>query len=406
MEGPISMFPDTPLVMVEDNDLLSEVAEHLNNCAVIGVDTESDSFYSYQERVCLLQISDLERDYVIDPLKVTDLSPLAKVFASEDTVKILHGADYDIVCLKRDFGHEFAAVFDTLFGAQFLGLPKIGLGDLIRHYFGIDLEKAYQRHNWSLRPLQPEHIDYARGDTHWLMAIRELMMRELASLDRLRHVEEECKLVVQREWQGRVFDPEGYQRMKGAAGMSDEELRVLRQLYLYRDGYAKKRNRPSFKVLADPLLVKIARAQPASSGALAKMLSSKSSVGRRHGDALLDCVQKGLADDSAIGVPKKKGTPKGNPKQPEGATKVRLHGRAAERVHQGLKTWRNQLVSSDPNLTPFMVASNGTLKKIAACCPADLDELANVPDVRTWQVADHGEAILKTLEALCKDEKL
>jgi ribonuclease D len=400
------MFPDTPLVMVEDNKLLSEVAEHLNGCTVIGVDTESDSFYSYQERVCLLQISDFERDYVIDPLKVTDMSPLAEVFASEKTVKIFHGADYDIVCLKRDFGHEFSAVFDTLFGAQFLGLPKIGLGDLIGHYFGVYLDKAYQRHNWSLRPLQPEHIDYARGDTHWLMAIREIMMRELVSLDRLRHVEEECGLVVQREWQGRVFDSEGYQRMKGAAGLSDEELRILRQLYLYRDGYAKQRNRPSFKVLADPLMVKIARNQPGSRGALAKMLSSKSSVGRRHGDALLKCVQDGLEDEEPIGVPKKKGAAKASALPPEGSTRVRLHGRGAERVHLGLKTWRNQLVSSDDGLTPFMVASNGTLKKIAACCPQDLDELARVPDVRAWQVTDHGPAILKKLKALCKQENL
>jgi superfamily II DNA helicase RecQ len=85
---------------------------------------------------------------------------------------------------------------------------------------------------------------------------------------------------------------------------------------------------------------------------------------------------------------------------------VRLHGRGAERVHLGLKTWRNQLVSSDDGLTPFMVASNGTLKKIAACCPQDLDELARVPDVRAWQVTDHGPAILKKLKALCKQENL
>jgi len=63
------------------------------------------------------------------------------------------------------------------------------------------------------------------------------------------------------------------------------------------------------------------------------------------------------------------------------------------------------LVASDSGLTPFMVASNGTLKKIAACCPRDLDELSRVPDVRAWQVADHGDALLAKLKELAERER-
>ena len=93
------MFDDTPLVLVEKQEDMDACLAQISGAKVLGVDTESDSFYSYAEKVCLIQISDLHRDYVIDPLKVKDLSGLGPLFEDPEVVKILHGADYDIVCL-------------------------------------------------------------------------------------------------------------------------------------------------------------------------------------------------------------------------------------------------------------------------------------------------------------------
>ena len=75
------MVEDTPLWLVQDAEMLQEVAERLTRAGVIGVDTESDSFYHYQEKVCLIQFSDLDTDYIVDPLAIEDMSPLAQVFA-------------------------------------------------------------------------------------------------------------------------------------------------------------------------------------------------------------------------------------------------------------------------------------------------------------------------------------
>ena len=65
------MFGTTPLIMIEDDAALIAAAERLSAAPVIGVDTEADSFHSYREKVCLVQLSDLENDYIVDPLKVT-----------------------------------------------------------------------------------------------------------------------------------------------------------------------------------------------------------------------------------------------------------------------------------------------------------------------------------------------
>ena len=186
------MFKLTPLIMVEDQQTLVEVARSLLDQPAISVDTEADSLHHYQEKVCLIQISDHTRDIIVDPLQVPDLSPLAEVFSNPAMVKIFHGADYDVVSLKRDHGFETRNIFDTMLACQFLGFPRIGLADLINRFFGIEIDKRYQRHDWAQRPLMPEHLDYARGDTHWLLALREILTYKLEKVGRLEHVLEEC----------------------------------------------------------------------------------------------------------------------------------------------------------------------------------------------------------------------
>ena len=157
------LFGDTELWFVDTPELLAEMVSELQDATVIGVDTESDSFHHYKEKVCLIQFSDHKRDYIVDPLRVPDLESLAPFFSDPDVVKIFHGADYDIVCLNRDFGFTFKNIFDTMIAAQMAGMPRIGLADLIDRYFGITIDKQYQRHDWARRPLQDEHIQYARG---------------------------------------------------------------------------------------------------------------------------------------------------------------------------------------------------------------------------------------------------
>jgi ribonuclease D len=323
---------------------------------------------------------------------VPDISGLATILANPDVVKILHGADYDVVCLKRDFGFHIHGLFDTLIAAQMLGMPRIGLADLIKHFFGHEIDKQYQRYDWSRRPLLPEHLDYARGDTHFLLALRELMKRQLVSAGRMRHMHEECALQEKREWMGRAFDADGYLRMKKVDTLDDTGKRILKRLYQYRDDTAQRLNRPVFKIIPDQVLIQVANSRPSSLGALDKLFSSKSAMKRRHGKALVKAVDEGTADDFQIPrvqKQKKKKKPKG--------PRPRLTGKVAERVLNELKSWRNRLIETQA-LTPFTVASNGTLKSIAARRPYTIDELASVPDVRAWQVEDFGEQILAILD--------
>jgi len=382
------MFDGTPLIMIESTEALVDLVGKLKNCKVVGVDTESDSFHHYQEKVCLIQLSDLEQDYIVDPLKIDDMSSLGEIMADPDIVKILHGADYDVVCMKRDFGYEFSNLFDTMISAMFLGMPKIGLADLIDHFFGVYIDKKYQRHDWAKRPLLPEHLEYARGDTHWLAALRELLTRRLEQAERLDAVLEECAILEEREWVGRGAEETAFLRMKGIGTLDEGTLRVLRALWEYRDGQARKLDRPSFKVLPDHFLISVAQRAPRTEAELAGTAKKGSSMLRRHGTALVEAVEMGIADERPI--------PK-NTKPPRERTP--RNGAGIDRFLGPLKSWRNEKVRKG-GVAPIAVVSNNLLKEIARAAPQDLDALAEVPGVRRWQLADLGEEILAVLQSV------
>ena len=385
------MYDNTPLVMVEDKAGLERMIHQLEQRSVIGIDTESDSSYAYQEKVCLIQISDADTDFIIDPLKIDDLSPLGPILANPAITKVLHGADYDIVCLKRDFGFTFRGIFDTLIAAQLLGMERIGLADLIERYFGVELDKQYQRHNWALRPLYPEHLDYARGDTHWMPALRELVLRQLKRARRTRHMREECAYLERREWGGRTQDPDAWLDMKGIEKLDDEQKRVLKHLYLYREDQGERMNRPVYKVIPNEVLIELAEAMPTRMEDLDELFRTKHAMKRRHGSALIKAIVQGLDDDAAIPKRKRAHRERQGPKS-------RLNGRQADKVFADLKDWRARLLANRADLTAYMVASNSVLKAIASVRPTSLDELRRIPDVRRWQVRDWGREILAVLD--------
>ena len=141
---------------------LAAFAEELAGFDTIAVDLEADSLHCYQEKVCLLQFTTGERTVLIDPLAGGDLSPLRPVLADPAIRKLFHAADYDIRCLHRDFGFVVSGLFDTMIACQFLGEEKVGLADVLGKYFGVELDKQYQRADWSVRPLSPPMIRLCR----------------------------------------------------------------------------------------------------------------------------------------------------------------------------------------------------------------------------------------------------
>ena len=172
-------LPAAAPVWVATQQDLQEMTGSISTEPVLAIDTESNSLFAYRERVCLVQISTPATDYLVDPLSITDLSPLAPIFANRTQQKIFHAAEYDVICLKRDYRFEIHNVFDTMIAARILGEPQVGLGSMLSTYFSITLDKRYQRADWAKRPIPPAMLDYARMDTHFLFALKAVVESKL-----------------------------------------------------------------------------------------------------------------------------------------------------------------------------------------------------------------------------------
>ncbi len=376
----MTLAPD--YVYVTTPKALAEVVATIARAPVIGVDTEADSLHCYQERVSLIQVSDSTLNAVIDPLILTDLRPLAPVLADPAIVKVIHGADYDVVGLKRDFGFSVASIFDTCLAAQAAGEPKYSLGDLLQRYFDVTLEKKYQKAHWSKRPLSPDLLAYAAKDTQYLPRLYDLLRKAVEAKGRLAQIEEEGEWIGRREWTGHAFEPDDYVRIKGATVLPPAAQRVLRALAVARDQLAKRANRPPFKIISGEDLIAMAVHQPATPAALEALFPSSSAPARRDASRWLDAIRAGLAD--ATPLPRRSG----GRQEPFSA--------AQERLFTRLRSWRTEQAKTE-GIEPAMVFSTDQIKTIVRAWPNTADALAAVPGIRRWQVARYGEAVLGML---------
>ena len=277
-----------PPTFVDDPAGLGALVERLRAEPIVAVDTESNSFHVYRERICLLQLSTRSEDAIVDPFGV-DVAPLGAVLC-DGRETVFHGADYDVRCMKREYGWALPRLFDTMAAARRLGRAGLGLSALVESTFGVRLSKAHQRSDWGRRPLTREQLAYAALDTHFLLPLRDLLASELEAKDALDVARREFDRIAGAEPRERVFDPEGWRRLKGARELDPAGRKVLAALWLAREDAARASDRPPFKVLAEPTMVDVARRRPRAAEELERLPGITPSVMRRLGEAILGAV--------------------------------------------------------------------------------------------------------------------
>lgn len=286
-----SLLPPPELVQTKNElmDLLNDLCRQPR----LAVDTESNSLHAYKEEVCLIQFSYPGRDVLVDPIKLGSIKPLGKLFTDPAIQKVMHGAEYDIGVLKRDFSIKISNLFDTRIACRTLGWKNNGLRSLVESMFEVEINKRFQRANWGKRPLSDEMLDYARLDTHYLIEIRERLVELLKESDLLEEMLEFCEYMTQADAHEISFDPNGFWRIRNARHLSPKGLAILRELYVYRDQQARQMNRPSFKVISDKTLVEISNQGPGNLEQLGEISGMTKRQIHRHGKLLLEAVRRG-----------------------------------------------------------------------------------------------------------------
>jgi ribonuclease D len=268
-----------------------------------------------------------------------------------------------------------------MISAQLLGEERIGLADLLRKYFAVELDKKYQRADWSQRPLTAEMIRYAAEDTRHLHRLMELFETRLKNLGRLKWATEEFVLMEDVR-----FAENGGPlclRFKGAATLPRRELGILEKLLQWREEEGERLNRPVYKVIGNSPLLELAQRKSQDKEALIGIEGLPPRLTERYGSALLTAVGEGLA------LPEEE-----LPQFPRSPRKVKDPG-LDERIKR-LKQWRQQ-AASDYALDPGVLINNTALEAMAQVNPRSWAELERVAGLKSWQKEELGAGLLGAL---------
>lgn len=371
-----------PLKLIETAAAAAEWLGKIRPGSNVSFDLEADGLYSYEDKICLAQVSAGGECAIIDPLADPEaLAPLKRVLLDRSILKIAHGADYDVRLLKKTLGTGPDPVFDTMIAAQMLGLPRLGLAALLEDFFGIILDKKYQRADWSKRPLSPQMLEYAISDVLHLMELAGILRTRLVEKNRLSWAEEEFGLLAaalppqpKKPW---CLD------VKGASKMNPRELTVLQALLDLRDDLAKKRNRPAFKIIPNSTLIQWAAEPPSDHAGVVGSEGVSRSLMEKISGSVLRAVEEALALPVERLIVKPKSTPK-IPFTPEETRRLERLKAARAKAAEGL------------GMDPGVLVNSATLEKLARTNGQSTAGLL-LTELKTWQSEAVGRELMEAL---------
>ena len=369
--------------IIEHPTELADLARQLLKESAIAFDLEADSMFHFREKVCLIQIATDEETFVVDPLRIRDLTPLKPVMADRHIRKVLHGADYDIRSLYRDFGIAVHNLFDTELASRFLGIRETGLDAVLLERFGVRLNKKFQRKDWSRRPLPEDMMDYAAGDVHHLLPLSRIIEKELQKINRLSWVYEECDLLSQVRPPVPNNTPL-FLQFKGAGRLNPRNLAILEALLQLRRRLAKTKDRPLFKVFSNKSLLTLAMSVPTSLRELEQTKAVSPKQIQQHGQALLKAIRSALdLSDKNLPVYPRRRSP-------------RLPARVPDRM-AALKEWRDRK-AEQLDLDPGLLFNKALMQAIAIQHPREMAELETISDLHQWRLKAFGRDILAIMK--------
>lgn len=360
------------MIITTTQELIDFVARARNTDAV-AIDTEFVWERTYYPQLGLIQLALSDEDCVlIDPLAVDDLSVLGELLSDRAVVKILHDAPQDLAILFQATGTPAQNVFDTRLAAGFASMSStMSLGNLTRELLDIDLPKTETRTNWLQRPLDPKQVQYAFDDVRYLRAIRILLLSRIVGPKIKSWLQEELNLLNNPlNYTDNNGNSERFRKLRGAGNLNRQSLAILQALVQWREGEAKKQNKPRGHVVKDPSLIAIAKAKLTDTDELEPTGGLSSKAHKRYGSAIIAVVEDVLAADVDH--------------YPKVQRSIRLTERDKELLEklQGFIELKSNLLGIDPAL----IGNMSELKMIARLMSqAKSEDMAELRQTEGWR---------------------
>ncbi|WP_019625007.1 ribonuclease D [Thioalkalivibrio sp. ALJT] len=280
--------------LIEHKDDLQAFLDAIAGADWVALDTEFMREKTYYPRLCLIQLATLDQIACVDPLKV-DIRQLEPLLFDADVTKVFHSASQDLEVLYREFARVPAPVFDTQIAAGLLGHgEQIGYANLVKALLDRELDKSQTRTDWARRPLSEQQVRYAADDVRFLATVYMRLVHELESLDRMHWLSPEMEALSNPT----LYEPapeNAWQRVSGAKRLKPRERGVLKVVAAWRERAAQESDRPRRWILADDILIDIARRTPQDLDGLRQLRGFPDGMKAPRQEALLQAIREGQA---------------------------------------------------------------------------------------------------------------
>ncbi len=374
-------------VHIRDHAALKAFAERWQSQPMLALDTEfmrTETFYPIPG---LIQVADDEACYLIDPLEVADLTPLAEVLSNPEVLKVVHAGSEDLELFRHSYGVLPAPLYDTQIGAAFAGWGfSMGLRRLVAHALEVELDKEETTSDWLQRPLTPNQERYAALDVAYLPTLALMQRQELEQQGRLVWAEEECAEVGLHVAEMDEADPEVYfQRFSQAWHFDDTRRAALRDLSAWRERTCRQRDLSRNRLLRNQVLLDVAEKLPQNINQLDKIVQ-RGRIVREFGEEILALVKQAEASAQAA---------------PPAEIERPLHYVWNKRLKQLRATGRKSAEKHD--ILPEVLLRKRDLDALIRSC----DEQGRYhlpPSLSGWRKSLVGDALLQQIQQFEKSE--
>ena len=295
---------------IRDASSLAQFAEGLRGVSSLAVDTEFIRERTYYPRLCLIQLAAPGLLAVVDPLAVDDLGPLWRVLTAGPEL-VLHAAGQDLEIMQRLAGRLPASHFDTQVAAAFLGYgDSISHAKLIERVVRVTLKRSEAYTDWARRPLSDEQTEYALDDVRYLLECAETLRTQLAERNRRTWVEEELERVM-RGVNASPDPDQMWRRVSGARSLTGRGLAILARAAAWREREALRRDIPRQRVVADRVLIEIARRAPKRQAQVERLRGLHPREAQRSAATIVALVREALESDPTTWPEARKPRPRG-----------------------------------------------------------------------------------------------
>jgi len=362
-------------VLIESYAELAALCSDLHKAPTVYIDTEFVGEGRYSAEIGAIQIAANGRAALIDPLAISDLTPLFCLLLDPEVEKVVHAGYQDLSIFFGMTGRPVAPVFDVQIAAALLGYgEEISLANLVSRVTKKKLKKSHAFTDWLRRPLTDKQVEYALEDVRCLQPVHDHLLRELISRDRLSWARDEFETLEDAS----RFTPDDprdlFRKIRGVDRLHGEELVRLREIVAWREETAREHNIPPRRICLDVVLLELARRPRSSVAALSEVRGLNAGQVRRFGPGLIEALGRGAGEP------------------PPELTKPLV-------LPQDMQPTVDFLVLCLRSLAAEMQISPGCLSNRSDLTAVVLyGERARVPLLQGWRRKAIGEALLATLQ--------